>query len=213
MTGTIVERARAKLNVFLRVLGRREDGYHELQTVILPIELHDVVRVEPAEVFSVHVEGPLAGELAARGGESLVARAAVAFGEAFGLDGPPSVRVTIEKRIPVGAGLGGGSADAAALLRVCGRLHDVRATDLVRVAATVGSDVPALVLGGPVYAEGRGERVTPIHALTTHWVVRPFRFPVPTPDAYAWWDAVRATGPDVGALIASSQYNHIANYL
>ena len=197
----IVERAHAKLNVFLRVLGRRDDGDHDIQTVILPLDLHDPVAVTPAEAFAVTVTGPRAEELARAGGESLVARAAEAFRAATGI--APSVHVAIEKRIPVGAGMGGGSADAAALLRALGRLHPAATPALPEIAAAVGADVPALLHGGPVYADGRGDHVTPVHAVTTHWALAPFPFAVRTPDAYAWWDGEPSTGPDPGALIAA----------
>ncbi|MGE5225954.1 MAG: 4-(cytidine 5'-diphospho)-2-C-methyl-D-erythritol kinase [Planctomycetaceae bacterium] len=203
MSERIVERAHAKLNVFLRVLGRRDDGFHDVETLLLPLEVHDLVTVEPADAFAVEVTGPRAEELARAGGESLVARAAAAVARATGLPAPPAVRVTIDKRVAVAAGMGGGSADAAAVLRALGRLLGAGRDDLVTIAAEVGSDVPALVHGGPVFAEGRGERVTPVHAVTSHWVVAPLPFPVSAADAYAWWDAHPRTGPDPGALIAA----------
>ncbi|MGZ4150692.1 MAG: 4-(cytidine 5'-diphospho)-2-C-methyl-D-erythritol kinase [Actinomycetota bacterium] len=203
MSEPIVERAHAKLNVFLRVLRRRDDGFHDVETLVLPLEVHDVVTVEPAEGFAVEVTGPRAEELAGAGGESLVARAAAAFASAAGLGAPPAVRVTVDKRIPVAAGMGGGSADAAAVLRALGRIHGLGRDDLVELAAEVGSDVPALVHGGPVFAEGRGERVTSVHAVTSHWVVAPLPFAVSAADAYAWWDEQPRTGPDPGVLIAA----------
>ena len=87
--------------------------------------------------------------------------------------------------------MGGGSADAAAALRALDRLQG-SALDpdaLHEVAARVGSDVPALLAGGAVFAAGRGERVHPVHVQTTSWVVKPLGFAVRTPDAFAWWDA------------------------
>lgn len=200
----IARTAHAKLNVVLRVLGRRVDGYHEIQTVILPLDLHDVVTVEPAEGLEVVVVGPRAEQLAEAGGESLVARAARAWAEEVGR-AEPDARMVIDKRIPVTAGLGGGSADAAATILALDELHG---TDLDRetklgIAAAVGSDVPALLHGGPVYAHGRGDRVTGVHAQTTHWVIAPATFAVATPDAYAWWDEEGVAGPDPGAAIAA----------
>jgi 4-diphosphocytidyl-2-C-methyl-D-erythritol kinase len=204
MTESLTERAHAKLNVFLRVLGRRDDGYHDVETLILPLDLHDVVTLEPAETSSVDVTGPGADALTALGGESLAARAVEAFGRAAAIDAP--VRVTIDKRVPVAAGLGGGSADAAAVLRVLGRMHSMDHEALYDVAATVGSDVVALMHAGPVFASGRGESVHSIHAQTTCWVVLAFPFPVRAADAYGWWDADRAaTGPDAGSLIAADE--------
>ena len=203
MSEPVVERAHAKLNVFLRVLGRRADGYHDIETLLLPLELHDVVTVRPAERFSVDVVGVRAAELTSAGGESLVARAADAFARSTGLGARPSVAITVDKRIPVTAGMGGGSADAAAVLRALGRLRGVDRAELLAIAAEVGADVPALVHGGVVFAEGRGERVTGVHAVTTQWVVAPLAFGVRTPDAYGWWDEDPRTGPDPGALIAA----------
>jgi 4-diphosphocytidyl-2-C-methyl-D-erythritol kinase len=197
----ITERAHAKLNVFLRVLARRPDGYHDLQSLVLPLELHDLVTVEPAEATRVEVSGPLAEELSRVGGATLVDRALHVFGRATGLIDP--LRIALDKRIPITAGMGGGSADAAAVLRALGRRHAVSAADLLEMALEVGSDVPALVHGGPVFVEGRGERLTPVHAVTTTWVVRTFPFPVTTPDAFAWWDETPTSGPDPGALIAA----------
>lgn len=203
MSEPIVERAHAKLNVFLRVLGRRADGYHDIETLLLPLELHDVVTVTLAEAFAVEVTGERAAELVSAGGESLVARAADAFARATGLDRLPSIVVTVDKRIPVAAGMGGGSADAAAVLRALGRLHGVGRADLLAIGAEVGADVPALVHGGAVFAQGRGERVTGVHAVTTQWAVAPLAFGVRTSDAYRWWDEDPRTGPDPGALIAA----------
>lgn len=202
MTSPVVEPAHAKLNVFLRVLGRRGDGSHDIETVLLPLDLHDVLTLEPAEAFVVEITGARAGELEDAGGESLLAAAASAFAEALEID-LPTIHVVLDKRIPVAAGMGGGSADAAALLRALGRLHGVRHGRLVDIAAAVGSDVPGLVPGGAVHAAGRGDRISPVHAQTTTWVVRPFGFAVSTRDAYAWWDETGSTGPDPGALIAA----------
>ncbi|HEY7477791.1 MAG TPA: 4-(cytidine 5'-diphospho)-2-C-methyl-D-erythritol kinase [Actinomycetota bacterium] len=202
MSGSVVGRAPAKLNVFLRVRGRREDGFHDIETVLLPLDLHDVVTVEPAGPPEVVVRGERAQDLADAGGELLVARAIQVFAERIG-PGAADVRVTIDKRIPVAAGLGGGSADAAAVLRILASTHDVPIDDLLTIAEAVGSDVPALVHGGAVFAAGRGERVIPVHAPGTVWVAKPFGFGVRSGDAYDWWDRDGATGPDPGALIAA----------
>ncbi len=200
----ITRNAHAKLNVFLRVLGRRDDGYHDIETVMLPVDLHDVVTVEHADRLDVLVDGPRADELSDAGGESLVHRAAQAWAEATGR-ADAGARITIEKRIPVAAGLGGGSADAAATILALDELHgsDLDAETQLGIAAAVGSDVAAMLLGGPVYAAGRGERVTAVHAMTSHWVIAPAPFGVHTVRAYEWWDEVPVTGPDPGALIAA----------
>ena len=200
----ITRNGHAKLNVFLRVLGRRDDGYHDIETLILPLDLHDVITVEPADGLEVVVTGARADELAAAGGESLVERAARAWAEATGR-GDVGARITVDKRIPVAAGLGGGSADAAATILALEELHgtDLPTVTQLGIAAAVGSDVPALLLGGPVYAAGRGELVTPVHGVTSHWVIAPAPFAVRTPEAYMWWDDGGSTGPDPGVLIAT----------
>ena len=200
---SVTRRAHAKLNVFLRVLGARDDGYHDIETVILPLELHDLVTAEHTDGFTVTVAGPRARELAGAGGDALIARAARAWARETGREAPGAA-ITVDKRIPVAAGLGGGSADAAATILALDELHGtgLPTETLLGIAATVGSDVPALLLGGPVYAHGRGDRVTPVHAQTTHWVVVPSSFAVRAPDAYAWWDERAETGPDAGAVVA-----------
>ena len=209
---TVIRRAHAKLNVFLRVLGTRPDGYHDIETVILPLELHDVVTTEPAEGFGISIVGPRAAELLRAGGEALVERAARAWAHEANREAP-NATITVDKRIPVAAGLGGGSADAAATILALDQLHgtDLPPETLLGIAATVGSDVPALLLGGPVHASGRGDRVTSVHAQTTHWVVVPASFAVRTPDAYAWWDERGETGPDAGAVIASLEAGNDEN--
>ncbi len=201
---TVTRLAHAKLNVFLRVLGRREDGYHDIQTVILPLEPHDRITVEEADGFEVIVEGPRAEELDAAGGDSLIGRAAHAWASAAGLDAPRA-RLTLDKRIPIAAGLGGGSADAAATILALDELHgtDLPGETLLGIAAAVGSDVPPLLLGGPVYADGRGDQVTAVHGQTTHWVIVPSDLTIATPDAYGWWDKEGSTGPDPGVVIAA----------
>jgi 4-diphosphocytidyl-2-C-methyl-D-erythritol kinase len=198
--------AHAKLNVFLRVLERRDDGYHDIETLLLPISLADHVTVELSDELTVSLEEP-AAEGVPTDETNLALRAA--RGLAAGAGGDPALRahITIEKRIPTAAGLGGGSADAAATLLL---LDDLWRTGmgrdgLVRFAAEVGSDVPALLLGEPAYVRGRGEIVEPVLLQTTTWVVKPFAFGVSSTDAYAWWDETAATGPDPGALIAAAE--------
>jgi 4-diphosphocytidyl-2-C-methyl-D-erythritol kinase len=203
MSDAVVRRAHAKLNVFLRVLGRRDDGYHEIQTVIMPLDIHDVVTVESSEGFEIVVTGPRADRLADAGGDTLVDRAARAWAGATGK--PLAAKITVDKRIPIAAGLGGGSADAAATILALDELHGtgLDAETQLGIAAAVGSDVPALIHGGAVYADGRGDRVTPVHAQTTMWAIAPAPFGVRTPDAYGWWDESGQTGPDPGAVIAA----------
>jgi 4-diphosphocytidyl-2-C-methyl-D-erythritol kinase len=213
VTGRVVRAAHAKLNVFLRVLGAREDGYHDLESLVLPLDLADTVTAEPADRLTVDVRSDreeLADAVRA-GGMNLGLVAALALAE---LCDPPRRGAAIEivKRIPVAAGLGGGSADAAAVLLA---LNDLWGCGLDRDALFVlgeriGSDVPAMLADEPVLMRGRGERLAPVHVLTTHWAVRPFDFPTRSPDAYRWWDEDGgSTGPDPGALIAAAESGNV----
>jgi 4-diphosphocytidyl-2-C-methyl-D-erythritol kinase len=203
--GSVTARAHAKLNVFLRVLGRRSDGYHDVESLVLPLEFADAVTVDGADAWSLTVRGPTSASVP-DGMENVAMRAAVALARAVDRN-TPGAAVVIEKRIPVAAGMGGGSADAAAVLRALNELwgRGLDPVALREVAATTGSDVPALLPGGAVYVSGRGERVEPVHVVTTWWVVRPFPFAVRTPDAYDWWDRTGRTGPDGGAVIAAAE--------
>ena len=153
--------AHAKVNLTLEVLGMRPDGYHELRSVVTTIPLHDDVELldAPAGEMTVEMSGdgmevphvPCEENLAVRAARALAAAAGVSRG----------VHIRIVKRIPVGAGLGGGSADAATVLNGLNELWGMGLPNerLCEIGAEVGSDVPALVLGGMVLMEGRGERV------------------------------------------------------
>jgi 4-diphosphocytidyl-2-C-methyl-D-erythritol kinase len=198
----VTEPAPAKLNLFLRVLGRRTDGYHDIETLVQPVTLADGVRAAHRE------EGfglTLAAELAAvvpDGEENLVLRAARALAEATGER--RGANLLLVKRIPVAAGLGGGSADAAAALRALDRLWGwgLGPERLAEIGAGLGSDVPALVHGGPRLARGRGERVEPVPVPRTWWVLKTFDRGVATAEAYRWWDEDGSrTGPDPGPLV------------
>jgi len=146
------------------------------------------------------VVGELAGEVPA-GEDNLVLKAAEALrrrtGESRG------AQLLLSKRIPVAAGLGGGSADAAATLRALNHLWslDLRVEELTEVAAEVGSDVPALLRVGPSLARVRGENVEAIDLPKTWWVLVTQTFEVSSVDAYGWWDESGATGPDPAELV------------
>jgi 4-diphosphocytidyl-2-C-methyl-D-erythritol kinase len=202
--------AHAKINVFLRVLGARDDGFHEVETVALPISLHDVVTATeaPPGVFTLDVDGDrdVAGALETGFDENLAGLAVRALVRTTRRrSGDAGIALHIDKRIPVAAGLGGGSADAAAALLAtaevwrCGLSRETA----LELAAELGSDVPAMMAGEPVLAAGRGERLTPVHAASTWWVLKPFGFGVRAADAYGWWDDRPVTGPDPGVLVAA----------
>jgi len=192
--------AYAKINLFLRVLGLREDEYHELESFVVPISLSDKVTCRPARKLSLRVAGqdaPLPP-----GPDNLAVVAALALGETSGF--PDGAEIELEKHIPVAAGLGGGSADAAAVLLALDELWGCGLTEeeLSDIAAAVGSDVPAMLAGRPVLARGRGERLRPARVPRMWWVVVPGGFGVRTPDAFRWWDEDGGpTGPDPKALV------------
>ena len=157
--------APAKLNLVLEVTGRRSDGYHNLDTVMTTIDLADRVRLRPAPALDVRLSGRGAAEIAAEG--ELAAAAARALAAAAQRE--PNVAIEVEKRIPAAAGLGGGSSDAAAVLRGLARLWELDwpIERLGEVAASVGSDVPFFLHGGTARCRGRGEIVTPLRDLRT----------------------------------------------
>ncbi|MEO8424894.1 MAG: 4-(cytidine 5'-diphospho)-2-C-methyl-D-erythritol kinase [Actinomycetota bacterium] len=204
--------APAKLNVFLRVLGARDDGYHDLESLVLPLSLADEVTVTEAKKLDVIVDAEieLSDGLDAGGMNlSLVAALALAEECAGRIRG---AEIRIAKRIPVAAGLGGGSADAAATLLALNELWGCRLDRdaLLTIAEQIGSDVPAMLAGGAVMMRGRGERIAPVHVLTTWWVVKPFGFPTRSPDAYRWWDEDGGTvGPDPGVLVAAAETGNV----
>jgi 4-diphosphocytidyl-2-C-methyl-D-erythritol kinase len=208
---TVQRRAHAKINVFLRVLGGRDDGFHDIESVVLPISLHDVVAVTDTlgsgrVTLSVEGEPDLTRTVPTEIEENLAGRATLALAERVGIDlSSRGVSLTVHKRIPVAAGLGGGSADLAATLRTLDELWGCGLDEsaLRELGATLGSDVPAMLAGEPVLVSGRGEQVTPVHTASTWWVIAPFAFGVSAADAYRWWDEAPATGPDPGVLIAA----------
>jgi 4-diphosphocytidyl-2-C-methyl-D-erythritol kinase len=190
----VVARAHAKVNLDLRVLGTRPDGYHELRTVFQSIDLHDVLiaqRKPGAFALKCRTPGVPLDDT------NLAWRSAAALWRALGRGGDPcDTVVTIDKQVPVEAGLGGGSADAAAALQALARLWGGAPLSLLReVAAGIGSDVPFFLSGGTALGLGRGEEIYPLVDLPRHWIVivRP-PFGVSTAEAYGWYDEDRAAG-------------------
>jgi 4-diphosphocytidyl-2-C-methyl-D-erythritol kinase len=189
-------RAFAKINLDLRVLGVRADGYHEIATVFQTIALADTVTVVPHEgPLSVRCDAP--GVPAGRG--NLAWRAAEHLWSLAGRPGTPhGCAIVIEKRIPVAGGLGGGSADAAATLVAlahCWRLP-CSARDLHHVARALGADVPFFLVGGTALGRGAGDELEPLDDLPRHEVVLAVPgFGVSAADAYRWLDEDGPAGP------------------
>ena len=192
-------RAHAKINLDLRVVGTRPDGFHELRTVFQAIALHDEIQCVPRE-------GPFAIECNASGvpldQTNLIWRAGDALAQSLGRPTPlADIVVRLHKHIPLQAGLGGGSANAAAAL--VGLAAAWRATvtpsQLTDIAATVGADVPFFLSGGTALGLGRGDEIYPLADLPRHWIVLLIPgFGVSTPDAYAWYDRDREMGHAAG---------------
>ena len=204
--GAIHRDAHAKLNVFLRVLRRRADGYHEIESLVLPISLSDRVTVSTADSLYVEVTGAdrLAGEVPA-GGLNLALVAALAIADVCECAG--GARIRIYKRIPVAAGLGGGSTDAAAVISALNELWGcaLDGAALADIGKRIGSDVPAMLAGEPVVIRGRGERTTPATVARFWWTLVHFDFGVRSPDAYRWWDEDGGrTEPHPAALLSAA---------
>ena len=213
----VVRIAPAKLNLTLAVVGRRADGYHDLHSVFVPLALADRLSLVATDASSdsLHV----AGMAVDAGPDNLVLRAlaatrrAVGGGWARGPGPAPAVAARLEKRIPVAAGLGGGSSDAHATLDGAVELWSAELDAHARlvVATGLGSDVPFFAATGPALVEGRGERVTSLTGLRGApgiLLVTP-AVPVSTPDVFAAFAAIRGTGD--GSVRSSSV--HLASEL
>lgn len=194
----------AKLNLTLDILGRREDGYHDLRMVMQSITLADTLTLEENQGEGLRVSANL--RFLPTGEKNLAAAAALRFWEALGRE-PEDLDIRIEKRIPVCAGMAGGSSDAAAVLRALNQRsgEPFSPKELARLGERVGSDVPYCVLGGTALAEGRGEVLTPLPPLPRCWVVacKP-DFPISTPELFAQADRVKLRRrPDTAGLVAA----------
>jgi len=196
-TDSVTARVPAKVNLQLSVGPLREDGYHDLVTVFHAVSLFDEVTVTRADRTSVLVTGE-GGPAVPLGPANLAVRAAVALARATGRRGRGAggVKIEIRKRIPVAAGLAGGSADAAAALVACNELWQtgLSTAELAEIGARVGSDVPFSLAGGTAVGLGRGERLTTALVSGSYqWVLAFGTTGLPTPDVYAACDRLRAS--------------------
>ena len=183
----MTRQAPAKVNLALDILGQRADGYHEMRMVMQSISLCDVVTVRESEhEFALHTNG----DFIPAGKKTLEQRAAESFFETIGKP-VESLEITLEKKTPAYAGLGGGSADVAALLRILREMYapELSTEALEKIGFTVGSDMPFCVRGGTALAEGRGEILTDLVPLPDCWFVlcKP-DFGIPTPALFALVD-------------------------
>ena len=158
--------AHAKINLTLEVLGKRTDGYHEIASIIQTIGLYDTLTLEPADELTLECDTP---RLSAD--DNLVLKAATMLKKASGAS--QGARIKLQKSIPVSAGLGGGSSDAAAALIGLNRLWETALSNdaLHGIAARLGSDVPFFLRGGTAMVHGRGELIRPLPATDIPWVV------------------------------------------
>jgi 4-diphosphocytidyl-2-C-methyl-D-erythritol kinase len=205
----LIIRSYAKINLTLRVLGRRPDGYHDLRTVFQTLALHDTLTLTPRR-------GPFVLTCATPSvpldDSNLVAKAAAALWRAIGRTGAPhGVAIALTKRIPLQAGLGGGSSNAAATLRALAQIWRARLADaeLAAIAAGLGADVPFFLRGGTALGIDRGDRLYRLPAFPRSSVVLVLPdFGVSTAEAYRWFaDTRRASGAGAGAGGESSAGN------
>ena len=159
--------ANAKVNFTLEVFGKRADGYHALRSVVMPISLSDTLDIEVTDDGSITSDTGYDDDLCVKAARVLKNHR-ITESPNHRIEEGATIRVT--KRIPAGGGLGGGSADAAAVLRALNELWKVGLSreELAEIGAQVGSDVPALVMDGPVVMEGRGEKILPLFTFTSH---------------------------------------------
>jgi 4-diphosphocytidyl-2-C-methyl-D-erythritol kinase len=197
--GVLTARCPAKINWTLRVLGRREDGYHELESLVTPVSLHDELMfaevAEPGVRLLCDVPGVPVDE------SNLIIKAARRLAELSGKR--TGLECRLSKRIPVGGGMGGGSSDAAGTLMALNRLWglELKAERMGELAAELGSDVTLFLSGGPVIMRGRGERVEPVEVGWRGWVVLVFpRVFVSTAAVFKAWRDEAATDGRGGGL-------------
>lgn len=201
MSEAVTRAARAKLNLFLRVFGKEADGFHHLETLFARVDLSDTVTARRTEGKSVELTvtgpdlGPVESNLAFRAAQSVLASLRVPIG----------IALTLEKRIPVGAGLGGGSADAAATLLLVNQLagNAVPRAELLQMAARLGADVPFCLSEAPLaLGWGHGERMMILPPLPeAHLLLLHPPLGVTTAEAYRWLNESRTQGVKRGAVL------------
>lgn len=182
------ERAYAKLNLALHVRERRDDGYHAIETIFVFCEDGDELTAQPANSLSLTIAGPFAGGLDPQ--DNLVTSAAERLRESMGTDG--GARIQLTKLLPVASGLGGGSADAAAALRLLSRMWDAKPDQMEAIAGELGADVPACLASSAMRGTGKGDELEPVElGLSGQPVllVNP-RVELATGEVFADWDGL-----------------------
>lgn len=211
----IIEKAPAKINLGLDALYKREDGYHELQMIMTSVDLADHLTFQRMEKPGIKLETNQSFLPVDR--RNHVYQAAELLMKEFAIRG--GVYIDIQKRIPVAAGLAGGSSDCAAALRGLNRLWDLdlSLTELAELGSQIGSDVPYCIYGNTAFVEGRGEVVTPMPAMPSCWVVlvKP-KMSVSTASIFGSLSFNKVEHPDIPGLMAAVQagdYQQMVNKL
>jgi len=177
--------APAKLNLYLHVIGKRPDGYHELDSLVVFADIGDRIAVEPAPDLALRITGPFAADLAGDPADNLVWRAALLLAARLGR--PPAVAITLTKNLPVASGIGGGSSDAATTLKSLLSIWNTKINDedLAALAAPLGADVSVCLAARASWLGGIGERVENAPALPeTHLLLVNPGLAVPTPSVF-----------------------------
>ena len=164
-------KAPAKLNLTLHVTGRRADGYHLLNSLMVLTDIEDVIEIQPSPALQFHMTGQTSAALAHEHDDNIVIKAAKLVAEAAGVS--PDIAISLEKNIPVGAGLGGGSADAGAMLRLLKAYWqpDISESKWLEIALKLGADVPFCYHNQAALIEGIGEKITDVPKINAVWAV------------------------------------------
>lgn len=205
MSAVLKLRAHAKLNLFLRILGRRADGYHLLQSLLQPLQLHDDLYVARAgSGMQLRVTAERSRAMVDAGPDNLVLRALRAVAEAAGY--PDGFRCHLHKRVPAGAGLGGGSSDAAAALRLGNALlgEPLSGAALAAIAVQLGADVPFFLCGGPQVAHGIGEQLQSCDVPPMYFLLLVPPYGCPTAEVYKTYAAELNRGGQQASILAVS---------
>lgn len=206
----IKEKAYAKLNLSLDITARRDDGYHDMAMVMQTVSLADEVRIIPTGDGTISAVTDLS--FIPGDERNLAVRAAKVYLEAIGQSNI-GLRIELKKHTPVGAGMGGGSADAAAVLRALNRMfdHAVEREALIKLSAEIGSDVPFCLVGGTMLATGRGEILTPLPRLPDCvFVICKPEFSISTPEFFKKYDRLtRHSHPDTAGMISALEAGNL----
>ncbi|HEY2104708.1 MAG TPA: 4-(cytidine 5'-diphospho)-2-C-methyl-D-erythritol kinase [Candidatus Binataceae bacterium] len=189
----------AKINLFLRITGRRPDGYHELDSLFLPVSLFDRIVIEAGQADSIAVPIRCNWPEIPLDDNNLAVRAARLFLEHSGLRW--RVKIDLHKQIPAGAGLGGGSSDAGGVLRMMARLHEIEPAALAAIALRLGADVPFFLNPRPARVAGVGEQITYLDGeCRLHMAIGVPPVSVPTAEIYRYLERRRWSGPGPGTV-------------